>query len=387
MHEEGIMKTILRWHGYKISWYIYIPCGICQFLIVGTSIQADRSIHHPSHGIPRIEVRWAQESPITGKKQENGDGTIKTHQLSSSFLEEWAIFERFDLSFHLQNQLPEEVSYRNAPTKNVSRETLETLVEEFVKKLLKKKKCLDTFTDFTILKDDDFNYKRGCGIIIVKFKSYPFVLKLLRETPETFVNPYSKGFVPIFLFTLGGGINRFLSSFTRIPNLHAINEKIAADPRWSSTVSAPRKWFWIPKDARWFTVTGFNFRETPLTKAFPSTYGIICDEIVAERTLSISSKADRKLALDLSHFIGNRIDPHICNFMVEKDTGKIVFIDTEHFASIVGLKEPLYFNSYTTWYLKLSNSCLKKTMFRNKETRKRGASEMPETLILLPKKE
>lgn len=353
------------------------PTTFCLLLfLLPTTLFSGRSIHHPRPNTPQLSVTWSDSDPARPEP---------IYTLTSPFLEEWAIFDRFDLDFHLQHQLPETISYRNQPEKSVLRETINDLIERFLVELHKHKKSSDSFTDFKVLKDDDFNYRRGCGIIIVKLKNYPFVLKLLHETPETFVAPYSKGFVPTFLFTLGGGINRFLAGFTRIPNLYAINEKIAADQRWSQLVSAPRKFFWLPKNVRWFTVTGTNFGQKKLQGTFPSTYGIVCDEIVAERTLQISNKADRKLALDLAHFIGNRIDPHICNFMVEKGTGKIVFIDTEHFASIVGLKEPLVFRSYSVWYLKLSNNCLKKAMFRSKASRAKWATGTPENLVLLPR--
>lgn len=367
----------------KRSPYFFV-LYLTSLLLTPTTTLSDRSVHHPTKNIQRIEVRWSETSPLTGERQDNGEAPLQTHQLTSSFLEEWAIFHRFDLKFHLENQLPEKIAYRNHPEKTVARQELNRLMNGFITELLKKKRSSDNFTNFKILKDDDFNYKRGCGIIIVKFKDYPFVLKLLRETPETFVKPFSKGIVPIFIFASGGGINRFLSGFTRIPNLHVITQKIAADPRWAPIVSAPRKWFWTPEHVNWFTITGFNFRPTPITATFPSTYGIVCDEIVAERTLCISNKADRRLALDLAHFIGDRIDSHICNFMIEKETGKIVFIDTEHFASMVGLKEPLEFKSYTMWYLKLSNNCLKRALFRSRETREREASGVPENLVLMP---
>ena len=355
-----------------VRYYFFASC-LMVALSTTTNIFSDRSVHHPALNVQRIEVSWTE------------DPKSQVHVLTSAFLEEWALFNRFDQAFHLANQLPETIIYRNQPDKNVTRDKLDEIMERFIGELLKRKKSTDSFTDCKILKDDDFNYKRGCGIIIVKFKNYPFVLKLLRETPETFVTPYSKGFVPTFLFTLGGGINRFLAGFTRIPNLHAINDMIAADPRWAPIVSAPRKWFWMPKNTRWFTVTGVNFGPHTLSATYPSTYGIVCDEIIAERTLQISNKEDRRLALDLAHFIGDKIDPHICNFMVEKGTGKIVFIDTEHFASIVGLREHLEFKSYSAWYLKLSNNCLKKTMFRNKSTRISNATGIPENLVLLPR--
>lgn len=349
---------------------------LCYTLLLVTfakTLLANRSIYHPKTPVQQIAVTWADS---TSEKPE------PTYTLTSSFLEEWAIFRRFDINFHLKHQLPNVISYRNEPEKTVAKEILDSLIEKFLKELLTHKKSTDTFTDFKVLKDDDFNYRRGCGIIIAKFKKYPFVLKLFRETPETFVTPYSKGFVPIWIYILGGGINRFLSGFTRIPNLRAINEKVAADSRWSQIVSTPRKFFWLPTQVRWFTVTGKNFGPETLTAKFPSVYGIVCDEIIAERTLQITKKEDRILGLDLGRFIGDLVDPHICNFIIEKGTGKIALIDTENFASTTGSKERVEFNSYTAYYLKLSNNCIKRALFRSKAARKKWVTGIPPNLVL-----
>ena len=34
-----------------------------------------------------------------------------------------------------------------------------------------------TFTDFTVIKDNDFNYKLISGDLVLKYKDYPFVHK------------------------------------------------------------------------------------------------------------------------------------------------------------------------------------------------------------------
>lgn len=56
--------------------------------------------------------------------------------------------------------------------------------------------------------------------------------------------------------------------------------------------------------------------------------------------------------------------------MIEKDSGKMVIIDTEHFPTMIGLKEPLEFEVYSEWYVKLSIKCLKDNFLRDKHTRR-----------------
>ena len=72
------------------------------------------------------------------------------------------------------------------------------------------KKGERTFTDFTILQCKDYNFKKGFGLLIVKFNNFPFVVKLFVETPASFINPFDKGNEPIFFFFMGGGVNRHL---------------------------------------------------------------------------------------------------------------------------------------------------------------------------------
>lgn len=83
-----------------------------------------------------------------------------------------------------------------------------------------------------------------------------------------------------------------------------------------------------------------------------------------------SNKENRKFALNFSYKLENRLDPHIDNFMIEKDTGKIVIIDTEHFPSMVGLKEVTHFKSYAQWYMKLAAKGVRDSFFRHKKLRR-----------------
>lgn len=332
-----------------------------MYLIVcsSTLLQA-RSIHRMQNQstTPYIEVYWRDDPPK------------KKHRLYSNNLEDWAIFGRCDLCYLMAHQLPELITYRYEPEKTISRSTLNKEIEEFVRLLLKEVSRQRTIGHFKILKDNDFNFKRHCGVIIAKHLTFPIVIKVFRETPDTLVKPFSKGFIPSLFFNLAGGGTRYFMGFTRIKNLEEINAKIASDPRWKDRLTGPRKWFWIPQDGEWFTVVGHNLGTEEIKQAdYPSLYCIVCDEIKGLRPLTISNSEDRALALDLANFIGNRIDPNISNYMIEINTQKIAFIDTEHFASLVGLSEEVTFESYVTWYTKLANHYFEKVLFRTKKER------------------
>ncbi|HBY06215.1 MAG: hypothetical protein UV38_C0002G0027 [candidate division TM6 bacterium GW2011_GWE2_42_60] len=349
-------------------------CRIFLFLLLLSAEQAllTRSVHRPHARTPSIEVFWSN------------DLTSQHFFLTNQSLKEWSIFGRRNSESLAEHQLPEKISYRHAPEKTVDQAVLCAQIDELISEILKNREKKAHFAHFKILKDSDFNYIRGSGVLIAKFTDYPFVIKLFRETPETFTAPFTKGFVPSTFFVMGGGINRFLAGFTRIKNLDAINQKIAASPRWAGKVSTPRKWYWEPANVRSFTVIGHHIgaQETQ-SITYPSVYCIICDEMHGTRELSLHSQEDRTLALELSNFIGNRIDPHICNFMIEKETGNIAFVDTEHFASIVGLDEPLEFKSYTDYFLSLAQKCLQDAFFTTKRTRlKHQQRAVPQNLIV-----
>lgn len=317
---------------------IDLLCIICLYVtLVGA-----RSVLRPKDPLmPEIITRWTDDT--------------KTHHLQDYHLEEQALFTKFNRDYFLKHQLPQgPITYRYDKNKAVSGEKLNKLAQHLVQEISQHKK---TYTHFKVLKADDFNGRIASGTAIFKYKDYPFVLKLFIKTPETFVKPFSEGFVPSCFFVMGGGINRYLSGFTRIKNLEYVKGKIDNHPYWSKLVDTPRKWFWTPTQGKWFELKGKNIGKGEQCITLPSVYGIIADAIKSERILNIFFKPERDFALKLAHFLENRIDAHVDNFMVEKKTGKVILIDTEHFPTMVGLKEPLQYDSYSAWYCKLAYKC------------------------------
>lgn len=282
-------------------------------------------------------------------------GETKKYSLANFHLEKYPIFETFDREFLLGQQLPAgEVAFRHGDG-SIDSKVLNNLIQGLLKEVRKHKR---TYTHFKILVDHNFNHSEQCGLLIVKFKDYPFVLKLFIETPKTFVRPLEKGFEPTFFFYMGGGVNRHLSGFTRIKNLHVVNERLSQSPYWSDQVTTPRKWFWIPKKAEWLEIVGKNIGpEKTIVTQIPAVYGIVADAINCGEQFSLHNPEHTKTALDLCNYLDLWIDPHIPNFMFEKNTGKIAIVDTEHFPTVVGLKETPQFENYTDWYLYLINKC------------------------------
>lgn len=168
---------------------------LASFLIIGLFgyIYCRRSIHRPKDPYePEITTQWV----------EGGE----EYYLADSHLEENPLFKKFDKEFFYNHLLPQgEIAFRYEPDKTVSGRYLQQLVEELVQELYETSHKKRTFKSFSILKMCDFNFKAIAGILILEFKDYPFVLKLFMETPQTFVNPSSKGFEPCCFFIMGGG--------------------------------------------------------------------------------------------------------------------------------------------------------------------------------------
>jgi hypothetical protein len=318
-----------------------------------------RSIHRPIDPyVPVITTRWNASD-------------LQSYSLRDSHLLEYTLFEKFDPDHFFSLLLPQKlIPFRRDPTCMVSGKHLMDLLEELVTDLQTLRSKKNTFKNFIVLKQRDFNPVDHSGNIILKFKDYPFVVKIFMETPETFVNPFSKGIEPSCFFIMGSA-NRYLSGFLRIKNLYAIREHLAASPYWSERVDLPRKWFWQPKDNRWFELKGENFAGKTRSMMLPSLYAIVSDFIEGDRTFTIFDGKNRHEARRLCHFLGSQIDPHIDNFIYEKSTGKIVIIDTEHFPTMVGLDKPLEFSSYLSLYCQLSWKCFKDKFCRSKVERRR----------------
>ncbi|GAG91473.1 unnamed protein product, partial [marine sediment metagenome] len=227
------------------------------------------------------------------------------------------------------------------------------------------------FRDFIVLRRRNFNKRKKWGLLILKFKDHPLVLKVFMENPKGFVSPYSKGFEPIFFFNMGGGANRHLLGFTRVKNLQYIESIIKKDAYWSEKITTPRKWFWLPKNPKYIELVGRNISGKKLIiKAIPGTYCIIADAITpAGKKFSIFNKAEREQCMTLCNFLDISIDPHIDNYMIEKGTDKIAIVDTEHFPTLVGFKKKYKFTGYWDWYWNLSKKCMGDLLLRSKRDR------------------
>lgn len=302
---------------------------------------------------------------------------ITQWKLAGKHLETWSLFERYDPVFLDKHRLPADAIRHKYNPKNqtygheVSKD-LEELVEE-----LENHKGIHKptqFKKFSILKAKDFSFTKKCGLLVLQYidENKPFVIKLYRETPASFVKPFNKGIEPIFFHYMGNGINRYLLGFTRIKNLKAIEAIINKSAEWRDKISLPRKWYWTPQNNKLFTVRGENLDHPRSLRIvnYPSVYAIVCDKMEIAKTFSLQDSKECELVMRLSKLFGNRIDPHVVNFGLEKGSNKITIIDTEHFASIVGLKQPVEFKSHFRWYCKLAGKCLKDMFLTGPETRR-----------------
>lgn len=346
--------------------YFYIHMAIMLFY--GAHSEC-RSVHRPSESwLPTISVSWA-------------DNPSRTYTLRNAHLQEATYFHLFDSNFFYSHLLTDAtaIAYRNQPETTISGTILNKQIELLLQEIKQKKK---SYTHFTVLQDTDFNRRKGCGLLVLKFNEYPFVFKLFIETPKSFTNPLCKGFEPVFLFYLGGGVNRHLSGFTRIKNAEFIKERLRTDDYWNAHADVPRKWYWLPSSPRFFAITGHNMSGKDTIKTeLPSTYGIIADAIEAERRLSISSAQDRANALELCNYLDLYADPNISNFMIEKNSGKLVIVDTEHFPTIGGFKKKEVINTYFNYFTSLISKCGKAMFFSTKKERKLAYKQRSELML------
>lgn len=319
-----------------------------------------RSIHRPRDPYdPRINVYWEHNQ-------------TPRYEFCESHLPD-ALFNLFDKDYFLSHLLPSEpITYRHEPQKSVMGATLSALIEDLITEIfqLQRRQKKISFKNFIILKKRDVNRRNHTGLYVVKFKDYPFVLKLFIETPQGIITPLQKGFEPIWFYYLAG-LSRHFNGFTRIKNLENIKKIVQADPYWSEKVDFPRKWFWLPKNPQWIVIEGDNIG--PHTKArtqIPAIYAFICDEIIWEKPFSLKNPHDREEAIALSNFLEHRIDAHINNFGIEIQSHKIVPIDFEHFVTSVGIEDTRECKSYVQWYAQLTLNSLKRLLFRNKKERR-----------------
>lgn len=355
----------------------FFVCILLLCTLFAQQCNAGRSVFRPDDPfIPTISVSWKDSK--------------KMHTLKDYHLEEYPLFHTYDAQYFNEHLLPTgPVSFRQDPNQTVDGQVLSDLIQELVEQLLAERKqpakALKSLDHFTILKKRDFVWKTATGSLIVKFNDYPFIVKLFLETPKSFVRPFDKGFEPTCFFLMGGGANRHISGLTRIPNLHFVQEQIKEHPEWGSIIEFPRKWYWSPKENKMFVLHGKHIGQgtEPLVAEYPAIYAVVVDAIDIERTFSLTSHDDRRMALSVSKYLKSFIDAHINNFVVEQLTGKVVIIDTEHFPTVVGLRNELPGQGYVGWYGRLAAKRVRDTYGQTKSTRKSLQKRGPSPLALL----
>jgi hypothetical protein len=245
---------------------------------------------------------------------------------------------------------------------------LSELLQKFYLEILEGKK---EFTDFIVLQKKNFNRKKCCGLIVVKFKEYPFVAKLFIETPRTLLNPYCKGFENIVFDKMGRGMSRHIAGFTRIPNLERAKAIIASNPKWRDVVVFPRKWYWFPTGASWITLSGKNICTIgdEFSCTIPGAYAIVADEVTRAQELIISAADRRALIMRFCNDMGQIIDPHLENYVLKEKNGatQLYVMDTEDFLLLLGLPEALEFANHAEWLFHLAGKALSDLYFYSKK--------------------
>ncbi len=328
---------------------------------------------------------FRRKDPSISQVSTRWQGETKTYTRQDSHYEEYPLFNKFyegHINSHLLPTGP--ISLYSRPSQHIGGHTLSKLIEELLVEIKKKRK---KYKHFVILQHKNFNRRKQCGLLVLKFKDYPFVVKVFIETPQTFINPYCKGLENRFFFFMSGGANRHAAGLTRIRNLEVINEYIAKNPRWRNTVKTPRKWFWLPKNLQWLELEGKNIgNKKQLKTRFPGTYAIVADWINTDRKLVVPAHEKKAMIIDLCNDLRLFIDPHENNFIIgynaQKNHYTITIIDTEHFPSIVGIKEKRQFRNHSQWYLYLAGKCFHDIYLRTKD--KRHKAQLAPNNLALP---
>ena len=323
--------------------------------------------------IPYIEVQWADQ-PSTDKNN-------PIYTLRDSHLKERPLFRTFERDYFMQKLIPNApIPYRSDLQQNVSGAILTTQVENFLKELRQLKKLPRTprmrsfknyFTDFEILKSNEFYFKSFSGLVVAKFKKYPFIVKLLIEDPHSITSPYNRGLYSMGIFTLSGTV-RHTIGFSRVHNSEDITAKAATDPRWANHLTVPKKWFWLPKNHRWLKITGHDIGiHGTQSIEVPAIYAVIAEEINCS---SNNCKPNPKECLDASNFLKCATDPNYSNFRIEDSSGKLAIIDTENFPLMMGVEAEQIrpFKTYKGFYSRVSIRFMHRKLFQDKRARRKN---------------
>lgn len=304
---------------------------------------------------PFLEKTWAS-------RKSNYLSNKSSYFLRNNFLRLKPIKHGFDQEFFDKNYLPNGmITFRNN-TGIVSSEILSNYATELIEEI---KVGQRYFTHFTILKDKDFNYDTLSGLIVLKYKDYPFVIKVSIEHPHTIVEPFSKSIQATGIFVVGGNL-RHLSNFTRITNLQRIKQMLSYNPFYLQCIDFPRKWYWKPKESYNLKID-WVWNNTTETIFLPSIYATISDFIYTEKEQPQNEL--NKLSMKVTRDVGFLIDPHEGNILIEKNTRKYVLLDTEDFRLMTGLNANMKATKYVGWYIELVNNALSSLYLRTKKER------------------
>ncbi len=323
--------------------------------------------------VPYIEVQWAD--------QPNNSAKNPIYILRDSHLRERPLFRTFDRAYFNQKLIPAgPIAYRNNSQIVVTGAILSAQVEKFLAELhelnkLSKEKRMRVFktyfTDFIILKSNEFYFKNFSGLIIAKFKQYPFIVKLLVEKPDSITKPYNRGIYSMGIFTLSGTV-RHTIGFSRVVTSENIMAKAAENPRWANYLTVPKKWFWLPKNPCWLKITGYNIGiHSTQSICVPAIYAVVAEEINCSDT---NCKPNPKECLEISNFLQCAVDPNYSNFRIEDSSKKLAIIDTESFPLLMGYEEGQIklFKTYKSFYCRPAIRFLQRKLFQDKRTRRKN---------------
>ncbi len=308
-----------------------------------------RSVHrYCVSAMPRINV-WSSE-----------DAT--EYVLIDHNLRPVPLMHAFDETHFIQHLWPSGTILFRSTHGAVSSATIDQLIHELIDEITRKEK---KYRNFRILKASNFIRHKRSGLLILKFKDYPFILKLFIDLPSEFINPYAKGFEATNFFIAGGAMRHTLG-FTRIKTLEYVQNAIENNDHWRDRFSMPRKWFWLPKKPIWLYVRLFNLGDHERVVRMPAVYGVIADELFRDP----HKTPDYYELMAFSKFVEHRIDPHTKNFFIERNTGKIALVDTELFPMILGFTECISGrDSHLKWYLYLAGKYLREKMGATRSAR------------------
>lgn len=284
------------------------------------------------------------------------------------------VFKLYDHTYLLKNYLFKGPIHHYASKQvKYSGEKLDKHLQKLIIKIRNGKR---TFRHFDILKSSNFNYSLRCGLLVLKHKKMPFVIKLFIEHPETLVHPTWKGLEPVFFFYMGG-VNRHFAGFTRIQNREYIKKWAKESTKWNGKILLPRKWFWLPKDPQWIRIEGENMRDDGKKEItqIPGTYAIIADFFDYEE-YDTFKKERKNIIMEFCNDINMYVDPHENNFIITKDETNpdsfcLAIIDTEHFPTMVGMdtSQKINFTNHIEWLYRLGLKCVQDIYFTSKSKR------------------